>query len=429
MTESGNEAARITRETAEAGDADARSALPARRRVGAYLHFPYCLKKCPYCDFTSFAKARDEIDHARYADAVLAELDARLWSVEGAELASIFVGGGTPSLWEPRELGRVLAAIRAGFATAADELEITIECNPSSLDRDRAEALLDVGANRLSVGVQSLDARRLEFLGRLHDPDGGLRAIEDALAAGVPRVSGDLIFGVAGGAAQSAEDAAREVERVAATGVTHLSAYGLTIEPGTQFGTEARRGRLPIAADETIVDSYFAVERALTARGFAHYEISNYARPGAESRHNLGYWRGLEYLGLGCGAVGALLEPAWADARRRAGAASRARRYKNRTDPDGYVERALAGKSTEREEELLDAEARLRERIMLGLRLEGGLDLDEAGASLGVAGWTKERERAAARLEGMGRVARDGGRVWIPGDARVFTDAVVVELM
>lgn len=424
MTESGNEAARITREMAAAG-APKRPALPTPRRVGAYLHFPYCLKKCPYCDFTSFAKARDQIDHARYADAVLAELDARLPSVEGAELASIFVGGGTPSLWEPRELGRVLSAIRASFASVDAELELTVECNPSSLDRDRAAALLDVGANRLSVGVQSLDTRRLEFLGRLHDPDGGLRAIEDALSAGVPRVSGDLIFGVAGGAAQSAEDAAREVERVAATGVTHLSAYGLTIEPGTQFGTEARRGRLPIAADETIVDSYFAVERALTSRGFAHYEISNYAVPGQESRHNLGYWRGLEYLGLGCGAVGALAEER-AHAEPSSG---RLRRYKNRTDPEGYVERALARKNTEREEELLDAEARLRERIMLGLRLELGLDLDEAGASLGVAGWTGERERAAARLARRGRVARDGGRVWIPGEARVYTDAVVVELM
>jgi putative oxygen-independent coproporphyrinogen III oxidase len=428
MSESGNEAARITREMAAGRDTQvAHGAPPARRRVGAYLHFPYCLKKCPYCDFTSFAKARDQIDHARYADAVLAELETRRGSIEGAELATIFVGGGTPSLWDPRELGRVLSAIRTSFASVDPDLEVTVECNPSSLDRERAKALLDAGANRLSIGVQSLDTRRLEFLGRLHDPDGGLRAIEDALSAGVPRVSGDLIFGVAGGSAQSAEDAAREVVRVAATGVTHLSAYGLTIEPGTQFGTEARRGRLPIAADETIVDSYFAVERELVARGFAHYEISNYAARDCESRHNIGYWRGLEYLGLGCGAVGALVEPDGVDA--RPSADCRARRYKNRTDPDGYVERALSRKNTEREEEWLDPEARLRERVMLGLRLEAGLDLDEAGAALGVSGWTKERERAAARLERVGRIARDGGQVWIPGPARVFTDAVVVELM
>ncbi len=275
--------------------------------IGVYVHFPFCLKKCPYCDFVSFARAREAIDHRGYADAVLAELTRRGSALRGKRLATIFFGGGTPSLWEPAELGRVLRAILAAADAREDDVEITVECNPTSLDEARARAFRDEGVGRLSVGVQGLDAERLAFLGRLHDPDGGLEAVHAAIRAGVPRVSADLIYGVATGPEPpSPADSAAEVVRVARTGVTHLSAYSLTIEPGTQFGELARRGRLPIAPDDAVADGFFAVEAALTAEGFVHYEISNYARPGAEARHNLGYWRGVDYLGLGCAAFGTL---------------------------------------------------------------------------------------------------------------------------
>jgi oxygen-independent coproporphyrinogen-3 oxidase len=383
---------------------------------GVYVHFPWCLQKCPYCDFVSFAAERSAIDHRGYADAVLAELGSRRASLEGRPIASIFFGGGTPSLWEPEELGRVLAAIRA-LGVAAPDLEVTVECNPSSLDEARARALRAVGANRLSIGVQGLSRSRLEFLGRLHDEVGGLAAVRQALASGIERVSADVIYGVAGGQPQTPEEAADEVARVADTGVTHVSAYALTIEPSTAFGERARKGTLPILPDDAVADAAAAVRASLEARGFAQYEVSNYARPGHEARHNLGYWRGLDYVGLGCAAYGTLS--------REGGAA---RRYRNRTDPQKYMAAALAGAATEGSSEALDPETRLRERIMLGLRLAEGFDLAEAAEALGVPAWTPARRRAADRLVKKGHLAVDGGRLRVPPAAWLFADGIAAEL-
>jgi oxygen-independent coproporphyrinogen-3 oxidase len=258
----------------------------------------------------------------------------------------------------------------------------------------------------------------LAFLGRLHDPEGGLAAVRAAIRAGVPRVSADLIYGVATGPeAPSPAASAAEVRTVAGTGVTHLSAYSLTIEPGTQFGELARRGRLPIAPDDAVADAYFAVEEALGALGFVHYEISNYARPGQEARHNLGYWRGADYLGLGCAAVGTLSNEGGA-----------AVRYRNLPEPARYVAAATSGAPLEAEREVLDPETRLRERLMLGLRLLEGVDLEAAEADLGIPVWTPARRRAADKLVGRGRLAVEGGRLRVPPAARVWTDGVAAEL-
>jgi oxygen-independent coproporphyrinogen-3 oxidase len=386
--------------------------------LGVYVHFPFCLKKCPYCDFVSFARARDQIDHRGYADGVIAELGRRREALAGKQLATVFFGGGTPSLWEPAELGRVLAAILDAADEHDDAMEVTVECNPTSLDEPRARALRAEGVNRLSIGVQGLDATRLGFLGRLHDPEGGLAAVRSALRAGLARVSADLIYGVATGPEPpSPTEAAREAAFVAATGVTHLSAYSLTIEPGTMFGELARRGRLPIAPDGAVADAFFAVEAALEAAGFVHYEISNYARPGHEARHNLGYWRGHDYLGLGCGAFSTL-----------ATAEGAAVRLRNARDPARYVAAAMAGDVIVEERETLDPETRLRERLMLGLRLAEGLDLAAAEADLGVKAWTGERERATARLVARGRLCVEGSRLWIPRKARIWTDGIAAEL-
>jgi putative oxygen-independent coproporphyrinogen III oxidase len=388
------------------------------RPIGVYVHFPYCLKKCPYCDFVSFARERESIDHAGYADAVIAELHRRREALGGARLATVFFGGGTPSLWEPKELGRVLSAILAAAGERAPDVEVTAECNPTSLDEDRARALVDVGVNRLSVGVQGLDAERLRFLGRLHDPEGGLAAVTAAVRAGVPRVSADLIYGVAAGAdADAPETAAKEALRVADTGVTHVSAYSLTIEPNTQFGDLAKRGKLPIAPDESVADAFFAVEEALASRGFDHYEISNYGKPGEEARHNLGYWRGDDYLGLGCAAFGTL-----------SAEGGSAIRYRNQRDPDRWAAAARGDAPLEAEREELGPETRLRERIMLGLRLREGLDLDRATADLGVAALPPARRRAIDRLVARGRIELDGARIRVPGKARLWTDGIAADL-
>jgi oxygen-independent coproporphyrinogen-3 oxidase len=371
-------------------------------RASVYVHFPYCLAKCPYCDFTSYATERQTIDHAAYADAVLRELDRRAPSVDGRTIGSVFFGGGTPSLWDPKELGRVLAGIRQRL-TCSDDLEVTVECNPTSLDEDRARALHDQGVGRLSIGVQSLDAARLKYLGRLHDPQGARDAVAGALRSGMPRVSADLIFGQP---EQTPEQACAEALELVDMGLSHLSCYQLTIEPGTRFGELAKRGRLPLADDGAVAESFLAIEAALAGRGLLHYEISNYARPGQEARHNLGYWRGEEYLGLGCAAVGFVVD---GDGRSQGGI-----RYRNDPRPERYVAGAAAS------EETVDGPARTRERIMLGLRMATGVDLDGA--------WTPERQRAAAWLAERGRIVRDGTRIVIPPSAWLWADDTAARL-
>lgn len=383
--------------------------------LGVYVHFPWCLRKCPYCDFLSIPGERQDLPHRAYASAVISELERRAAGLDGRRLESVFIGGGTPSLWEPKELGRVLGAIHASFAQAAP-VEITVECNPSSFDAERARALLEAGVNRVSIGVQSLDAARLAFLGRLHDAAGGLRAVRDALEAGVPRVSADLIFGVHG---QSPEQAAREARTIAELGVEHVSAYALTIEPGTEFGQRARHKSLPLLPDEAVAESFLAVDEALGALGFEHYEISNFAKPGARSRHNLGYWTGREYLGLGTGAWGTLSGV----------------RYRNTPAVERYLAADWAradlssASALTPEHERIDAETALRERILLGLRLAEGLDLGRAARELGVPAWTEERQRAARRLVERGRLLVEGEVLRVPRSAWLFADGTIAELI
>ena len=387
-------------------------------QFGVYVHFPYCAKKCPYCDFASFTTQPADIPHEAYRRAVVAELELRLAArAAWPRVTSVFFGGGTPSLWDPRELGAVIAALRARLDFSPD-VEITAECNPSSLDRAKATALLEVGVNRLSVGVQSLDAERLAFLGRFHDVEGGLTAVRAAREAGVQRLSCDLIFAVAGGRPQAATDAQREVVALAEFGLTHLSAYGLTIEPGTRFGELARKSRLPIAPEEVFADSFLAIDEALTARGFSHYEVSNYAFPGEEARHNLATWRGHDYLGLGSSAVGTLTDAA----------TGVARRTKNHPNPATYMRACTEGRLEHVDAEELDRETRLREALMLGLRLEAGVDLEELARRLDVHVLTPERERILSKLAARGRLVQTGSRIRVPREARAFSDGIAAEL-
>jgi oxygen-independent coproporphyrinogen-3 oxidase len=398
--------------------------LRSRRRASVYVHFPFCLQKCPYCDFVSYTERREAIDSAGYADAVLREMEGRAKTHAGElEIATVFFGGGTPSLWDPRELGRVLEGIEAAFDCASD-LEVTVECNPTSLDVARANALARAGVNRLSIGTQSLRDDQLRFLGRLHDARGALAAIDAALASDVPRASTDLIFGLPEQAPEDARDQAIALaeREVAGRRLRHLSCYQLTIEPNTRFGELARKGRLPMADDARVAEAFLAIDEALGARGLAHYEVSNYAARGDEARHNLGYWRGEEYVGLGCGAYGMVRVAPDAEGR------ARAVRYRNATDPRAYVEAARDGRATTIDEEPLDAETMLRERIMLGLRVAGGFDARTAREELGVEPWTPARARAAESLAARGRVVRDGDRLFVPRAAWLWTDDTAARL-
>lgn len=387
-----------------------------------YIHFPWCLAKCPYCDFVSYATERDTIDHVGYADAILREAEARAKAAPGRTITSVFFGGGTPSLWAPEELGRVLARLGDLFALAPrPTLEVTVECNPTSLDGPRARALVDAGVDRLSIGTQSLRAEQLKFLGRLHDPAGAQAAVAAAMAVGVPRVSTDLIFGLPG---QSPEDACEQALALADAGLRHLSCYQLTIEPGTQFGERKKRGLLPLADDAAVASGFLAIDEALEARGLRHYEISNYAFPGEEARHNLAYWRGDEYVGLGTGAFGFL--------RGEGGGI----RWRNAIIPADYVartKRVRPGAIGEDDGLTLSAEnldplALLRERIMLGLRMAEGLDIGAAGADLGIEPFTEERRRAIDKLVARGRLEQRGTTLVIPRAAWLFTDDTAARL-
>jgi oxygen-independent coproporphyrinogen-3 oxidase len=351
-------------------------------------------------------------------------------------LASIFFGGGTPSLWSASSLGRVLKAITGSIPQSPNApAEITVECNPTSLDGEIARALIDQGVGRLSIGAQSLDREQLAFLGRLHDPSGALAAIEAAVATGV-RVSADLIFGLPN---QAPTEAAAHAGRLADLGLGHVSAYALTIEPGTRFGELARRGRLPIADDDSTCDAFLAVAEALRTRGFDHYEVSNHGKPGERSRHNVGYWRGAHYLGIGCAAYGALPVASVPAPGAQETLAIRAR---NAIDPARYVEAAKSARSglpaigdpVVESIEPLSRDVLLRERIMLGLRLSEGLDLDAEGRALGLRDhevWTPSRRRAVASLVAEGMLAREGegiGRIKIPESRRLRTDGIASRL-
>lgn len=332
------------------------------RPVGVYVHFPYCAHRCPYCDFAVTTAAVP--GERRYARAVLAELALRAPAFGGLSPVSLYLGGGTPSLWDPDEVGEVIAAIRTRLSLPA-AAEVTIEVNPESAGRDRLRALRAAGVNRVSVGVQSFDPGVLAKLGRRHGPKAAERAIREA-ADELGNVSVDLIHGARRStAAIAAADAARAV----AAGAVHVSDYQLTLDAevlaeDVPLARARRAGRLPLPSDEEIARQGAALRAALRRAGLRRYEISNHARPGFESVHNRLYWEGESYLGLGAGAFGCL---------RGDGGALR---YGNLRDARAYMGAALGGVLPTGEEERIDARADRNERLMLALRTLRGAPLD-----------------------------------------------------
>jgi putative oxygen-independent coproporphyrinogen III oxidase len=378
--------------------------------TSVYVHFPWCLSKCPYCDFATRAVEATEVRHKAYAEAVVRELSERQQTLRGRRLVSIFFGGGTPSLWDADALGRVLEAIRQTFPDEVEALEVTVECNPSSLDRAKAAGLRGVGVNRLSLGVQSLDDARLRFLGRRHDRAGAREALEGALAE-VPRVSADLMFGMPD---QGPAEVRAEAEQLLALGLRHVSAYALTLESGTLFGELHRRGKLRVADEDAYADMFETLHETFGEAGLAHYEVSNYAHPGEEARHNLHYWRGGDYLGLGAAAVGCLRD-----------APGRARRWRNEPDPQRYLQKASSG--PEAEEEHLDGQALIREALMLGLRTQEGVDLRATTHRAGIPP-LEGRAAAIARRQARGDLICTDDRLRVPQDRWLRLDDIVADL-
>jgi putative oxygen-independent coproporphyrinogen III oxidase len=392
---------------------------------GVYVHFPWCLDKCGYCDFYSVPSDEGRaIDHDGYADAVIAELERRLERIELPRLATLYVGGGTPSLWHGHSIERVIRAILSAFSANSAELEITVECNPSSFTPSVAEGLLAAGVNRISLGIQSLDDGQLKFLGRRHDRRLALEALDTALTCGITRVSADMLFGL--DQPTLVAELAQIVE-VASRPLSHVSAYALTLEQATPFGRLARQGQLAVAVDERVAETFLRVHEQLERLGYEHYEISNYARPGMRSRHNLQYWWGLPYLGLGAAAFGTVqVAGQWLRYRNPASIA----RYLGNDfgDPDFDVF-AAAPQGALESLEPLDAETRFRERLMLGLRLREGIDLEATARELGVVAMTPARRRIVERLIANGRLSMVGERYAIDPSAWLLADGTIAWLM
>lgn len=377
-----------------------------------YVHFPWCLQRCPYCDFATAAAQPASIPHARYADAVVRELALRAEALgEPLRPLSLFFGGGTPSLWAHDAIERVIAAVTA----LGPVREVTVECNPTSLDASRAASLYDRGVTRLSIGVQSLRDAHLRYLGRLHDAEGARRALRAVAAHGRLRLSADVMFGMN---EQEVPALVEDLAELVDLGVEHVSAYMLTIEPETRFGELARKGRLPRLHDDAVAAMYDAVERALDARGFEHYEVSNYGRPGASSDHNRAYWRGEAYLGLGAAAVGCVPDR---------GDPTRATRWRNVYDVPGYLDALSRGELPPQETEALDPETRVREALLLGLRTDEGVDGEAVRARTGRS-LCEGRERAIARELSAGNLLEEGARLRIPRARWLHADGITARL-
>ncbi|HWP35072.1 MAG TPA: radical SAM family heme chaperone HemW, partial [Thermodesulfobacteriota bacterium] len=265
--------------------------------LGLYVHLPYCRTKCPYCNFVAYPARGGEEEP--YVAALLAEIAAAAAGPAGGRpAASVYFGGGTPSLFSPASLERILAALGRAFRIEPGA-EVTVEVDPATIDRAGLAALRAAGVTRLSVGLQAFDGRTLAALGRAHKAADGPRLLEAAAAAGFEAVSIDLIFGAPG---QTLAGWAAELERAVAAAPAHLSCYALTIEPGTPFAALAARGRLPLPDEETQAAMFLLAHERLTAAGYEHYELSSYARPGARGRHNSAYWARRPYRGFGAGA-------------------------------------------------------------------------------------------------------------------------------
>jgi oxygen-independent coproporphyrinogen-3 oxidase len=324
---------------------------------GVYVHWPFCAAKCPYCDFNSHVRHQPP-DQARYAAALAREIATMAERAPGRTVTSIFLGGGTPSLMEPATVGAILDAVAARWSVARDA-EVTLEANPSSVEAERFRGYRAAGVNRVSLGVQALNDNDLRLLGRLHNVAEALRAIRIARAT-FPRLSFDLIYARPGQTPAAWEAELRQALDLAAD---HLSLYQLTIEEGTPFAALHKAGKLIVPDDDAAADLYATTQAVCDAAGLPAYEISNHAVPGAESRHNLTYWRYGEYAGIGPGAHGRLRQ----DDGRHATAAERR--------PEAWLEKVEAWGDGLAVDEVLTREEEGDEMLLMGLRLAEGIDL------------------------------------------------------
>ena len=368
-----------------------------------YVHWPFCVSKCPYCDFNSHVRA--SIDQDAWREALLADLAYEARLLPGRELTSIFFGGGTPSLMDPSTVAAIIRAA-LGHWSAADEIEITLEANPNSVETARFADLAAAGVNRVSLGLQSFDDKALTFLGRAHSAREGFAALETAQKH-FRRTSFDLIYALPG----DTEDSwSATLAQALSLGTRHLSLYQLTIEPGTRFAAMYAAGQLrPLEADAAAA-LYELTDAMTVAAGLPSYEISNHARPGQESRHNLTYWRYGDYVGIGPGAHG-----------RRLG-----RRTVRHRKPENFLAALVRNSHGILEEAPLSADEAADEALVMGLRLTEGMDAQEIANRFGlpeIVDWTR-----VGRLVASGHLERNGSRIALTPRGRLVLDHILGEI-
>jgi putative oxygen-independent coproporphyrinogen III oxidase len=377
--------------------------------LGFYVHIPFCASRCGYCDFNTYTAEEliadgSSVTRSTYVDRAIAEIRmARAALEDERSVSTVFFGGGTPTLLDPSDLVRVLDVIRQEFGLA-DDAEITTEANPDSVDPASLQTLRDGGFNRISLGHQSSAQHVLKVLDRTHTPGRSLQSVDEARAAGFEHVNLDLIYGTPG---ERDDDLRRTLDDVLSTQVDHVSAYSLIVEPGTRLAAQVGRGEVPMPDDDTAASRYELIDSTLSAAGLGWYEVSNWARPGSECRHNLAYWRTDDWWGVGPGAHSHVAGQRWW----------------NIKHPAAYAAKIDAGTSPEAERETVDEQTRYTEEVMLRLRLREGLSLERLDESGRAAALTL---RETGLLEATEWAA---GRAVLTARGRLLADRVVRDLL
>ena len=373
---------------------------------GLYIHWPYCEAKCPYCDFNSHVA--QHIDHDAWRIAYLTELRKYAAETPGRTLHSVFFGGGTPSLMEPRVVADIISEVRTLWPTAND-LEITLEANPSSVEAGRFADFRQAGVNRVSMGIQALNDEDLKRLGRLHNTTEALAAFDIARST-FDRVSFDLMYGRQN---QSLADWEKELKQALSYAIDHISLYQLTIESGTAFGDRYARGKLKGLPDEDLgADMYLATQQICGEMGMPAYEVSNHARDGAQSRHNLIYWRYGDYIGVGPGAHGRMT----VSGQRMATVCH--------SNPRKWLDNSTVG-STEQPREVLSRTEQATEFLLMGLRLHEGISMRRFAALSG----QELRSEKLAELTDLGMISVTGDRLTVTNQGFMVLNAVIESLI
>lgn len=385
--------------------------VPTDAAIGVYIHVPFCGHICPYCDFNTYAGKQDLVPG--YVDAV--ETEIRLRAVEAGDraAATIYFGGGTPSLLTPAQIGRILAAVRANLDVLPDA-EITMEANPNGLSKELLAGYLEVGVNRLSIGAQTLDRRGLRTLGRQHESTDVLDSLRDAREVGFERLNLDFIFGWPGQSRESWQNDLHQLVAMGEAGPDHLSLYSLIVEPGTPYADAQARGILHMPDDDESADLYEDAISILAAAGWDHYEIANWCRePDGYSRHNAIYWQHGDYLGIGAGAFGTM----------------NGSRVMNQLLPERYINDLALGTLPQSNTETLDEPTSLGESMMLGLRmLNHGINAESFQARHGITLVDAFGEPINRMIE-LGMMEPTGSGVRLTQRGMMLANSVVTELL